>query len=67
MSADSLKAGDWNFRRAGAQVRGWADSLDWRAGTAFGAAAPKDWRGSPHLMRVHIVQWASWFRMAWPT
>lgn len=45
VSADSLKAGDWNFRQTGVQVRGWVDSLDWRAGTAFGAANRIDGAG----------------------
>jgi translocation and assembly module TamB len=36
IGSDSLSAGTWVFHRIGAQARGWADSLEWNAGTGVG-------------------------------
>ena len=37
IGSDSVRAGTWIFHRVGAQARGWADSLEWNAGTGVGA------------------------------
>jgi translocation and assembly module TamB len=37
IGSDSLSAGTWAFHRLGAQARGWADSLEWNAGTGVGS------------------------------
>ena len=37
IGSDSLSAGRWAFHRIGAQARGWADSLEWNAGTGVGS------------------------------
>ena len=37
IGSDSLSAGRWVFHRIGAQARGWADSLEWNAGTGVGS------------------------------
>jgi len=49
IGSDSLNAGTWAFHRIGAQARGWADSLEWSAGTGIGSnvgvnAAGRWWR-----------------------
>ncbi len=36
LGADSVAAKKWIFRRLGAQARGWADSLEWTAGSGVG-------------------------------
>jgi len=36
VGSDSLTAQNWIFSRLGAQARGWADSLEWNAGTGIG-------------------------------
>lgn len=45
VGSDSLAAGKWIFRRLGAQARGWADSLEWRAGTGIGTDVRLDGSG----------------------
>jgi translocation and assembly module TamB len=35
--SDSVTARNWVFSRMGAQARGWADSLEWSAGTGIGS------------------------------
>ena len=52
VSSDSLRAGTWIFHRVGAQARGWADSLEWNAGTGVGSNVAVDgagrwWRRGP--------------------
>ncbi|MEO7239451.1 MAG: hypothetical protein ABIZ96_12635, partial [Gemmatimonadales bacterium] len=37
IGSDSLSAGRWSFHRIGAQARGWADSLEWNAGSGIGS------------------------------
>jgi translocation and assembly module TamB len=37
LGVDSLRAGTWIFHGVGAQARGWADSLEWNAGTGVGS------------------------------
>ena len=49
IGSDSVRAGTWIFHRVGAQARGWADSLEWNAGTGVGSnvgvnAAGRWWR-----------------------
>ena len=49
VGSDSVAAGKWIFHRVAAQARGWADSLEWSAGTGLGAdvradAAGRWWR-----------------------
>jgi translocation and assembly module TamB len=36
LGSDSLALRNWSFRRLGLQARGWADSLEWSAGTGLG-------------------------------
>jgi translocation-and-assembly-module (TAM) inner membrane subunit TamB-like protein len=36
VSSDSITAQQWSFHQLGAQVRGWADSLEWSAGSGVG-------------------------------
>jgi hypothetical protein len=45
ISSDSLSAGTWIFHRIGAQARGWADSLEWNAGTGVGSNMGVDGAG----------------------
>jgi translocation and assembly module TamB len=45
ISSDSLRAGTWIFHRVGAQARGWADSLEWNAGTGVGSNIGVDGAG----------------------
>jgi translocation and assembly module TamB len=45
IGSDSVAAGNWIFHRLGAQARGWADSLEWRAGTGVGADVRVDGSG----------------------
>jgi translocation and assembly module TamB len=37
VGSDSVVLGNWSFHRLGAQARGWADSLEWSAGTGIGS------------------------------
>jgi hypothetical protein len=37
IGSDSIAARNWIFHRVGAQARGWADSLEWSAGTGVGS------------------------------
>jgi translocation and assembly module TamB len=46
VSADSLQAKKWLFHRLGAQVRGWADSLEWTAGSGIGDGVRVDGAGN---------------------
>jgi hypothetical protein len=45
VGSDSIVARNWIFRRLGAQARGWADSLEWRAGTGIGSDVRVDGSG----------------------
>jgi translocation and assembly module TamB len=45
VGSDSIVARKWMFHRLGAQVRGWADSLDWSAGTGIGPTTRIDGAG----------------------
>jgi translocation and assembly module TamB len=45
IGSDSLRAGTWIFHRVGAQARGWADSLEWNAGTGIGSNVAVDGAG----------------------
>jgi translocation and assembly module TamB len=36
VGSDSITAQKWSFHQLGAQVRGWADSLEWSAGSGVG-------------------------------
>ena len=45
VGSDSVGARNWIFRRLGAQARGWADSLEWRAGTGIGSDVRVDGSG----------------------
>ena len=52
LGVDTLVAQKWVFHRLGAQVRGWADSLDWIAGSGIGLGVRVDgaghwWRNGP--------------------
>jgi hypothetical protein len=65
VSADSVIAGGWAFQQAGLQVRGWTDSLDWSAGTAFGAAPRQDTDGRATAaadVRSRLDGSGSWWR-----
>ncbi|MFL5402890.1 MAG: translocation/assembly module TamB domain-containing protein [Gemmatimonadales bacterium] len=42
IGSDSIVARKWVLHRVGAQVRGWADSLDWGAGTSLGPSTRID-------------------------
>jgi translocation and assembly module TamB len=42
VGSDSVAAGKWIFHRVGAQARGWADSLEWSAGTGVGSTVRAD-------------------------
>ncbi|HEX7335699.1 MAG TPA: translocation/assembly module TamB domain-containing protein, partial [Gemmatimonadales bacterium] len=46
IGADTLAIQQWVFHRVGAQARGWADSLDWNAGTGVGEGVRVDGAGS---------------------
>jgi len=45
VGSDSVAAGKWIFHRVGAQARGWADSLEWSAGTGVGTTVRADAAG----------------------
>ena len=45
IGSDSITAQQWVFHRLGAQVRGWADSLDWSVGSGVGPANRVDGAG----------------------
>ena len=45
VGSDSVVAQNWILHRLGAQARGWADSLDWSAGTGIGPASRVDGTG----------------------
>ena len=45
IGSDSVKVGTWVFHRVGAQARGWADSLEWNAGTGVGSNVGVDGAG----------------------
>jgi hypothetical protein len=45
VSSDSVAVKTWIFRRLEAQARGWADSLDWNAGTGIGPSTRIDGSG----------------------
>jgi translocation and assembly module TamB len=45
IDSDSLVAGNWRFDSLGAQARGWADSLEWTAGTGVGMDLRMDGKG----------------------
>jgi translocation and assembly module TamB len=52
IGSDSVVVQKWIFHRLGAQARGWADSLDWSAGTGLGSSNRVDgtgrwWRHGP--------------------
>jgi translocation and assembly module TamB len=51
---DSLTAEKWVFHEVGTQVRGWADSLEWRAGSGLGTDSRID--GSGHWWRHEATQ-----------
>jgi translocation and assembly module TamB len=42
VGSDSVATGKWIFHRVGAQARGWADSLEWSAGTGVGSTVRAD-------------------------
>ncbi len=44
-SADSIQTQGWSFQRTGLQVRGYADSLRWTAGTTLGGTTRVDGTG----------------------
>jgi hypothetical protein len=46
VGSDSVVARQWIFHRLGATARGWADSLDWSAGTGIGESTRFDLAGS---------------------
>jgi hypothetical protein len=46
VAADSISAAKWAFRSVGVQARGWADSLDWSAGTGVGSSTRIDAAGN---------------------
>jgi hypothetical protein len=54
VGSDSVAAGNWVFSRLGAQARGWADSLEWIAGTGVGSDIRADAAG--HWWRREGVQ-----------
>jgi len=45
IGADSITAQKWIFHQLGTQVRGWADSLEWTAGSAVGTDSRFDGGG----------------------
>jgi translocation and assembly module TamB len=45
VSSDSIKVQQWVFHRTGGQVRGYADSLQWTAGTSLGSSIRFDGSG----------------------
>ena len=45
IGSDSITVQEWVFHQAGAQVRGWADSLDWSAGSGVGTDTRVDGSG----------------------
>ena len=45
IGSDSIAARNWVFHRVGAQASGWADSLQWRAGTGIGSSIRADATG----------------------
>ncbi|MEA2712621.1 MAG: translocation and assembly module TamB [Gemmatimonadales bacterium] len=45
VGSDSVMAQNWILHRLGAQARGWADSLDWSAGTGIGPTSRVDGTG----------------------
>ena len=45
VGSDSVVAQNWIFHRLGAQARGWADSLDWSAGSGIGPSTRVDGAG----------------------
>ncbi len=52
IGSDSLRVGTWILHRVAAQARGWADSLEWSAGTGVGSDVGVDgagrwWRHGP--------------------
>jgi translocation and assembly module TamB len=45
VGSDSITAQQWVFHRLGAQIRGWADSLEWRVGSGIGPTNRVDGAG----------------------
>jgi translocation and assembly module TamB len=45
LGSDSITAQKWSFHQLGAQVRGWADSLEWSAGSGVGTDSRVDGAG----------------------
>jgi translocation and assembly module TamB len=45
LGSDSIVAQKWTFHQLGAQVRGWADSLEWSAGSGVGQDSRVDGAG----------------------
>ncbi len=45
VGSDSIVARNWVLRRLGGQARGWADSLEWRAGSGVGSDVRVDGSG----------------------
>jgi translocation and assembly module TamB len=45
ISSDSIAARQWVFHQVGAQVRGWADSLEWSVNSGVGAESRVDGSG----------------------
>lgn len=45
VGSDSVAVRNWIFHRLGAQARGWADSLEWSAGTGLGSDIRADGSG----------------------
>jgi len=45
IGSDTIMAQNWAFHRVGAQARGWADSLEWSAGTGVGEGVRVDGTG----------------------
>ena len=62
IGSDSIAARNWIFHRVGAQASGWADSLQWRAGTGIGSNIRAD--ASGHWWRRGQTQLAMFDSLA---
>jgi translocation and assembly module TamB len=58
IGSDSVVVQKWIFHRLGAQARGWADSLEWSAGTGIGSSNRVD--GTGRWWRHGLTQ-VAWF------
>jgi translocation and assembly module TamB len=66
-SADSIAVGTWALRRTAAQLRGYADSLDWSLGSNLGQAVRVDAAGRYHLRDSSRLLWVDTLLAALPT